>query len=237
MAKKQIPYPLYDLTGSQSTMYTMLRYSIHKNVNQIPTSIVCSFPLDFDLLKRALNEEFRRNDCLRIRLYKDGDTVKQYFLPEYRKDDVPVLTFPVRKDDTDTMLAARHALEKGYRDITVCCALGGRFDHTLANLQTAAFIVSRGGRCRLLGRDTELIAFTRGTVRLPRRKGYKLGVFSLSDRCENVTLRGTDYECENIVLSSAFPLGACNAWAADTAEISVGNGILLAVSSREAEEH
>ncbi|MBR3099879.1 MAG: thiamine diphosphokinase [Clostridia bacterium] len=150
------------------------------------------------------------------------------------RTDVPVLTFPVRKDDTDTMLAARHALEKGYRDITVCCALGGRFDHTLANLQTAAFIVSRGGRCRLLGRNTELIAFTRGTVRLPRRKGYKLGVFSLSDRCENVTLRGTDYECENIVLSSAFPLGACNAWAADTAEISVGNGILLAVSSSEA---
>ena len=153
------------------------------------------------------------------------------------RTDVPVLTFPVRKDDTDTMLAARHALEKGYRDITVCCALGGRFDHTLANLQTAAFIVSRGGRCRLLGRNTELIAFTRGTVRLPRRKGYKLGVFSLSDRCENVTLRGTDYDCENIGLSSAFPLGACNAWAADTAEISVGNGILLAVSSREAEEH
>ena len=150
------------------------------------------------------------------------------------RTDVPVLTFPVRKDDTDTMLAARHALEKGYRDITVCCALGGRFDHTLANLQTAAFIVSRGGRCRLLGRNTELIAFTRGTVRLPRRKGYKLGVFSLSDRCENVTLRGTDYDCENIGLSSAFPLGACNAWAADTAEISVGNGILLAVSSSEA---
>ena len=103
MAKKQIPYPLYDLTGSQSTMYTMLRYSIHKNVNQIPTSIVCSFPLDFDLLKRALNEEFRRNDCLRIRLYKDGDTVKQYFLPEYRKDDVPVLTFSTREEQEATL--------------------------------------------------------------------------------------------------------------------------------------
>ena len=103
MAKKEIPYPLYDLTGSQSTMYTMLRYSIHKNVNQIPTSIVCSFPLDFDLLTKALNEEFRRNDCLRVRLYKDGDTVKQYFLPEYVKNKVDVYNFTSEEEQRETL--------------------------------------------------------------------------------------------------------------------------------------
>ena len=146
-----------------------------------------------------------------------------------RSAGIPVLSFPVRKDDTDTMLAARHALEKGFRDITVCCALGGRFDHTLANLQAAAFIVRHGGRCRILGQGTEMIAFSEGSLRLPRREGCSLSVFSLTDRCAGVTIRGTDYECRDLCLTNSFPLGVSNAWASGEAVISVGSGILLVV--------
>ena len=55
----------------------------------------------------------------------------------------PVERLPTRKDDTDTMYAARRATELGYRNVAVCCAFGGRLDHTLANIQTAAWIAAR----------------------------------------------------------------------------------------------
>ncbi len=145
---------------------------------------------------------------------------------------VPVKRFPSRKDDTDTMLAAREAIARGFTDVVICCAFGGRLDHTLANLQTAAWLTAHGARTRLLGTDTEALAFAAGSARIPRREGWSLSVFALSDACEGVTIRGTKYECENAALTNAFPLGVSNAWTADEAEISVRSGILLTLMSR-----
>ena len=44
-------------------------------------------------------------------------------------DGIPVLRFPVRKDDTDAMLAVRHAVEEGFEEVLLLCALGGSLDH------------------------------------------------------------------------------------------------------------
>ena len=129
-------------------------------------------------------------------------------------------------------LAARRALEKGFRDIAVCCAFGGRLDHTLANLQTAAWLVSRGARVRLTGTDTDALAFSGGTAEFSRRDGWSLSVFALGGTCEGVRIRGTKFECEDATLSSAFPLGVSNVWAADAAEVGVRSGTLLVLRSR-----
>ena len=139
---------------------------------------------------------------------------------------------PTRTDDTDTMLAARRALALGYREIAICCAFGGRLDHTLANLQTAAFLVSHGARTRLLGADTDALAFCGGCMRFPRRGGWSLSVFALSDRCEGVTIRGAKYACENVTLTNAFPLGVSNVWASAEVEVSARSGILLVMQSK-----
>ena len=146
--------------------------------------------------------------------------------------DVPVRRFPTRKDDTDTMLAVRHALEKGYRDIAICCALGGRLDHAFANIQSGAYVAARGGRARLLGEDTDILIYAGAQERFPRRGGWSLSVFSLSDACEGVSIRGTKYECEDVSLTNAFPLGVSNVWAAEEAVVGVRSGILMVVQSK-----
>lgn len=144
----------------------------------------------------------------------------------------PVRRVPTRKDDTDTMLAVRHALEQGWRDVAICCAFGGRLDHTLANLQSGAYIAAHGGRARLLGADTDARIFADGEETFPRREGWSLSVFALSDSCAGVTIRGTKYECEDAALTNAFPLGVSNVWAAEEAAVRIGRGTLLVVQSR-----
>ena len=151
---------------------------------------------------------------------------------ELPQTKIPIDCAPTRKDDTDTMLAARHALEAGYREIAIVCAFGGRFDHAIANLQTGAFIGAHGGRARLVGADTDALVFEGGEVRIPRRSGWSLSLFSLSDRCEGVCVRGTKFVCEDVTVTNTFPVGVSNVWEADAAEVSAQSGILAVIQSK-----
>ncbi len=91
--KKTLPFKLYDLIPSQFAMYCMVKYSFSKQLVQIPVSITVDLDLDFDILTKALNIEFERNDSLRIRYTEVDKVVKQYFLPSFKMNKVPMKYF------------------------------------------------------------------------------------------------------------------------------------------------
>ena len=145
--------------------------------------------------------------------------------------DIPIETYPVCKDDTDTMLAIKKALALGYRNIVIICALGSRFDHSLANIQSMAYVAEHGGTCELFGKGEHLKTLSCGSVKLPYKENYSLSLFSLTDKCEGVTISGSEYDCENVTLTNTFPLGVSNKWKEDVVTVSVMSGILLTVES------
>ena len=58
------------------------------------------------------------------------------------------------KDDTDTLMALKIAIERGYREIWLYGALGGeRFDHSIANLQLMLYAREQGARLILCGNE------------------------------------------------------------------------------------
>ena len=87
--KKEFPYKLYDLIPSQETMYLMFKYTFSKQISQIPTSFAIDKDIDFELMTKALNIEFERNDSLRLRFMKVDKKLQQYFLPSFRMSKVP----------------------------------------------------------------------------------------------------------------------------------------------------
>ena len=91
--KKTFPGKLYDLIPSQQSMYMMVKFSFSKQLVQIPISITVDLDLDFDVLTKALNIEFERNDSLRLRYIKQGKSIKQYFLPSFKMSRVPMKYF------------------------------------------------------------------------------------------------------------------------------------------------
>ncbi len=146
--------------------------------------------------------------------------------------EIPLQKLPVEKDDTDTMSALRFALSRGFAEITLVCALGGRLDHTLANLQAAVFAAKHGAALRILGADTEILTLRRGSLLLPRKEGWSLSVFAAEDRCRGVSIKGSKYELTDAELTNDFPLGVSNEWTSPAAEISLLEGTLLIVQSR-----
>lgn len=146
-------------------------------------------------------------------------------------EGVPVLDLPVEKDDTDTMAAIRWAVGEGYRAFTICCALGGRLDHLLGNLQAAVFAVEHGARVHITDSENELYLFSKGSLVLPPRSGWSLSVLAMTDVCGDVSIRGAKYPLSHVRVTNSFPIGISNEWQGDV-EITAGEGVLLVISSK-----
>ena len=142
--------------------------------------------------------------------------------------------FPVEKDDTDAMLAARKGLELGYREFMFYGALDGpRLDHTVANFQTLQFLADHGATGYLVGRDYLVTVVKNEAILFPAEAEGILSLFCLGADAKGVTIRGLHYELEDGTLTPGFPLGVSNHFAGKKATVEVKDGSLLALWDRK----
>ena len=140
---------------------------------------------------------------------------------------------PVEKDDTDTFFAARKALEMGCSEVLILGGIGGRLDHTLANLQTLVFLAKNGVCATLADTDNEVTALLPGTHRIQARPGWYFSIFSAGEQAPGVTLEGLKYPLHDYTLTHAFPIGVSNEFAAETATLRFSAGMIYLVLSRK----
>lgn len=149
--------------------------------------------------------------------------------------DCPVLTYPVEKDDTDTMLAIKVALEKGFDELLLVGMCGGRLDHTLANIQSVVYASLHGAKAAIVDEDVYITAVCGGQeLSVPYREGFVLSVFAHTDVCKGVTLRNLYYPLEDGELQNTFPLGVSNHFLPEKdAVISLKEGIAVVIGCKE----
>ena len=138
-----------------------------------------------------------------------------------------IIRHPVEKDDTDTLLAIKTGLARGYRSFVLYGCLGGRLDHTYANLQALSFLADQGASGWLLGQG--MAATVIRNSRLDFAPGHKgtVSVFCPGGEARGVTLTGLYYPLRDAVLTSAFPLGVSNQFTGEAASVAVEEGSLL----------
>lgn len=148
-------------------------------------------------------------------------------LPEGGK----ILRYPVEKDDTDTMLAVKEAIASGCREVIMVGMLGGRLDHTLANIQTVVYAVRHGIRAAIADRGCYITAIKDGqSAVIPYEEGSHFSVFSHTDASHGVGISGAKYELESADITNAFPIGVSNAFLPGRdAVVSVGEGTLVII--------
>lgn len=147
-------------------------------------------------------------------------------------EDIPRIVLPEEKDDTDTHYCVKYAMEQGFSDITVYGGLGGRFDHSVSNLQTLRYAAENGCTISLISSGNTIYVINSCSIALSRQPSY-VSVFALSDICQGVTIRGAAYDVENAVFTGSFPIGTSNEFSDDTIEVSVKSGTLAVILSEE----
>ena len=140
---------------------------------------------------------------------------------------VQIERFSPEKDDTDTMLALRHALDLGYHSFLLLGVLGGRADHTFANLCALLYLTNNGADAVIIDGGTEVYAIKNGALHLKRRPNYYISVFPFGQTACGVSEYGMQYTLENARMEQSNPIGVSNEFQDEEAVISVREGTLL----------
>lgn len=139
------------------------------------------------------------------------------------------VVLPTHKDETDMHEAVTLAWGHGARRIALFGALGGRIDHTFANLQLIAALAAAGGNGMLCYGSQAITVLSQGSLHFPMWQGGNGAMVSLlahSDIAHQVDIQGLLYEAQLDVMnthaqavSNEFVLGKA-------AHISVAEGSL-----------
>lgn len=137
--------------------------------------------------------------------------------------------FPV-KDMTDTQEAVDVAILRGAEHITILGALGGRIDHTLANLHLLKYARIKGVKAEIADIDSYICLAEKNTTVL-RRDGFCLSLIPLTD-CTGVSVSGVYYPLNCAEMPVGNPYGISNEFTENIAHISVKSGELLIMLCR-----
>ena len=155
--------------------------------------------------------------------------------PKRNEQDMTVFKLPVEKDDTDMGAAVKIGLERGYKMFYLYGGTGGRWDHTIANLQLLKHIALSGGTGFLIGPGlTATVVHADGcgsrTICLSGRgkAGRPFSLFGMGT-AEGVTISGAKYEANGVTLADDYALGVSNETKGENARIRFSKGTLLIV--------
>lgn len=140
---------------------------------------------------------------------------------------VRTIRFPPEKDASDMELALERAMRDGADRVAVYGALGGRLDHTLANLQLLASFAERGLEVVAVG-ERERIAFLVGPGELLIEAADEgiVSVFSLTDVSTGVVEEGLKYCLDGVALTNRTSWGLSNELVGCAARIALESGTL-----------
>jgi thiamine pyrophosphokinase len=140
---------------------------------------------------------------------------------------------PRAKDETDLELALTYAAELGTQEIIVLGALGGRLDHTLANVFLLALPVLADLSVRIVnGHEEALLARSGQSVTLEGEPGDLVSLLPLGGDARGVTTKGLAWTLQGDTLQFGPSRGVSNEMTAPQARVEVEGGHLLVVHTR-----
>ncbi|MPN39983.1 Thiamine pyrophosphokinase [bioreactor metagenome] len=141
-------------------------------------------------------------------------------------DGISYIRHPVMKDETDMLLAVKAGEERGYKKFLIFGGLGGRTDHTFANIQTLCYISEHGGAGCLIGKGEAMTVFSDNILKFDNSFTGTVSVFAYGGIAYGVTLNGMKYPLNEATLVPSFPIGVSNEFVAD-GSVTVKKGSLL----------
>lgn len=146
-----------------------------------------------------------------------------------------IIRVAAEKDDTDTMLCLKYGIQQGYKVFVIVGGIGGRLDHSIANIQTLSYACGFAKSIQMVNANTHLYMMSDGVLHLKKTEQRKyLSLFAMSDVCRGVSVSGVKYPLKNAILTSDIPLGISNEFVEEDVTVKVKSGKLLIVLESQA---
>ncbi len=137
---------------------------------------------------------------------------------------------PRAKDETDLELALSYVVDRGFQEIVIFGALGGRLDHTLANVLLLTLPRFAAVQIRIVDdREEALLIRDGGAVTVEGQPGDTLSLLPLGGDARGVTTAGLAWALDGDTLRFGSSRGVSNEMTGSTARIAVEKGCLLVV--------
>jgi len=163
----------------------------------------------------------------------DGDSLPAAELEALRAAGIPVDLVAAEKDETDTELALRAAVDADATDIVILGAFGGpRLDHALANAALLAHPAITGRAAQLLDRGSR-IRLVRGpaTLALDGRPGDLVSLIPFGVDAAGVTTDGLRFPLQRETLVLGTARGVSNIRVGERASVALESGAILVVET------
>jgi thiamine pyrophosphokinase len=165
----------------------------------------------------------------------DLDSIREDDLKYLHRNDIALLKFPKEKDRTDLEIAIDEIIKRGYQDILIIGALGGRLDQTLANIGLLVLFSNEETKIEL-DDGQEHVQLVREKLTIKGKQGDIISLIPLCENAEVVSTRGLKYALMKDNLLPNRTRGISNVMEGDEAIIEISKGTVICIHSRIQDE-
>ena len=198
--------------------------------------IVCGGPIvDYDFVKKYIcsGDFITASDCGLRHLEPLGvkpDLIIGDF-DSYNNPglDVETIVLPTKKDDTDSVFAVNEAVKRGFKEILLIGAVGGRIDHSIANVSILLKLDSLNIKGMIVD-DYSIIRIISGETAYVEYGCKYFSLLNITGVADGITIKNAKYELTDGKIDQEYQYAVSNeVLDGKTAEVTVKSGRLLLV--------
>ena len=159
----------------------------------------------------------------------DLDSINNDLVDYYKSKEVIFKTYPSHKDETDSEICIYLAKELKAKEIDFYGSLGGRIDHTLANIGLMHYVRKMDIKPRIITSEEEITIIKNEEVILQGKKGDTVSVIPIMTDANNVTLKKLEYPLNNAKMGYLSSLGISNVMLDNECSIKIEDGYALII--------
>lgn len=153
---------------------------------------------------------------------------------DWRKLSCEKILLSVKKDETDTEMAVRMAIKRGYEKIVLVGGTGSRFDHTLGNIAVLTGAFKNGIEVSMEGVQGSFYWVDKERpLEIISEINMGVSLIPLEKEVTGVRTKGLLYSLKGETLYGNASRGISNEWDEETAKISLEMGILMVATYRK----
>ncbi|MDE6124777.1 MAG: thiamine diphosphokinase [Eubacterium sp.] len=146
--------------------------------------------------------------------------------------DTKIITLPAEKDDTDTFYCVKKAIEMGFEEIEILCAIGSRADHNYANMLCLEYCRSHNVKCSISNARNKLQLIDDVIVIDDSEYKY-FSLFAFLGNVNGLSIKGAYYEVDLIDMKPYEQFAQSNCFKGEEVKISLKSGIILLIQSND----